>query len=138
MMAFAIQKGAYSYDLLSEAEECVLAVPGERLAQETLFCGINSGRSVDKVKECKLSLIDSEKVKVPGLHAAIANIEMRIVNKISTGDHLTAIGQVLRFAVNKKNEERCLVSVGPHTEGYQVVAQHGIHRIGIVQGPSGG
>lgn len=132
MMAFSIQTGAYSYGLLEHAEECVLAVPGERLAEETLFCGLNSARDIDKVRECAIPLTESQLVKVPAISTAIANIELRLVQKIRTGDHQTAIGEVLRFAVNQQNSERCLLSIGPNVTGYRVLAQHGIHRVAVV------
>jgi len=133
MMAFAIQKGAYSYKLLAEADECVLAVPGERLAAETLFCGVTSGRNVNKVQECKFKLVESQKICVPGIDDVIANIEARIVKKVQTGDHLTAICEVLRFGVDKENHEQCLLSIGPQTIGYRVIEHQGIHRIGIIE-----
>jgi len=132
MMAFSIQRGAYSYDLLLGASRCVLAIPGEQLAGETMFCGINSGKQVDKVKECSFHLSASEKVDVPGIGQAIGNIEMVLVNKVVTGDHLTAIGHVLRFAVSDQSAEKCLLSIGPNIDGYRVLAHHGIHRIAVV------
>lgn len=135
MMAFAIQKGSYSHELLQEATECVLAVPGERLAQETLLCGIRSGRDLDKVQECNFPLIRSERIGVPGIGTAIANIELRISDKVHIGDHLTAFGEVLNFSVNKRCMEKCLLSVGPDTRGYRVLAKQGIHRIAVVDGP---
>jgi len=137
MMAFAIQRGAYSYKLLQEADQCVLAVPGERLAEETLLCGVTSGLDINKVQECQFKLVESKNVSVPGIEAAIANIEVRIVRKVPTGDHLTAICEVVRFAVNKENHERCLLSIGPLTEGFRVLARQGIHRIGIVESHHG-
>jgi flavin reductase (DIM6/NTAB) family NADH-FMN oxidoreductase RutF len=138
MMAFAVQRGTLSYDLLTEVDECVLSVPGERMAEEALFCGLQSGRDVDKVKECGFELQQGDKVKVPGISAAIANIEIRLVTKIPTGDHVTAFGEVLRFGVNEENHERCLLSVGPDTGGYRVLAQHGIHRLAVVDSGLGG
>jgi flavin reductase (DIM6/NTAB) family NADH-FMN oxidoreductase RutF len=137
MMAFAIQQGAHSYKLLENASECVLAVPGEMMATQALFCGTKSGSEFDKVTACGFRLHRSEKAQVPGLASAIANIEMRIVSKIETGDHMTALGEVLRFGVNESNTERCLLSVGPDTDGYLVLAQEGIHRIGVVARPEG-
>src|SRR5437867_6824395 len=99
MMAVAIQKGSESYSLITTAEEWVLSVPGPSLLRETLFCGVTSMREVDKVKELKLELQPSAEVKIPGLLKAIANIELRRVQCVQTGDHILAIGRVLRFAV---------------------------------------
>jgi flavin reductase (DIM6/NTAB) family NADH-FMN oxidoreductase RutF len=128
MMAFAIQQKALSFELLNEARECVLAVPGEKL----VFCGLRSGREVDKVSECKFPLADSETVQIPGIGSAIGNIEIRLVGKVRSGDHVTAFGEVLKFGINRENRERALLSVGPEHRGYRLLARHGIHRIAVV------
>ena len=132
MMAFAIWQGAYTYSLVERATECVLSVPGRALAEATLFCGLKSGERIDKASECGVTFIPSELVGVPGIAQSIANIELRIVNKVRTGDHMTVVGEVLKFGVDKAKQQTCLVSVGPDHEGYTVLASHGIHRIGVV------
>jgi len=132
MMAFSIQEGAYSYALLEKAKECVLAIPGESMAQGVLLCGTKSGASCDKIAECGFTLSQSENTDVPGIAEAIANIEISIVAKHRTGNHLTAFGEVLRYGVNSANKQRCLLSVGPDTSGYRVLAHDGIHRIAVV------
>ncbi|MFM9883839.1 MAG: flavin reductase family protein [Burkholderiales bacterium] len=109
----------------------MLAVPGERLAEVALFCGIQSGKTLDKVKACGLATIESKQVSVPGIQESIANIEMQIVHKIRSGDHMVVIGKVLKFGVDRAKNERCLLSVGPRYDGYEILARHGIHRIGV-------
>lgn len=132
MMMLAVQRHALSYELFQKADQCVLAVPGENLAEQTLLCGTLSGREIDKVRECGFSLLPSRTVCVPGLVEAIANLEVIIKHRVETGDHLTLMGRVARFAVNKTNRQRNLVSVGPHHDGYRVLASKGIHRIAVV------
>jgi len=133
MMAVAIQKGSASYDLVAEAKEWVLSVPGPSLIRETLFCGVTSMREVDKVEKLNLELCQSRRVAVPGIRQAIANIELQRVQCIETGDHIAAIGKVLRFAVNTGLQEPPLLSIGPNLAGYKLLAQQGIHRIGVVK-----
>jgi len=131
MMAFAVWQGAYTFALLEQAAECVLAVPGEKLAEAALFCGTHSGKDIDKVSASGLSLVESECVAIPGIRECIANIEMRITDQVRTGDHVTVMGEVLRFGVDIRNRERCLLSVGPEHSAYEVLARQGIHRIGV-------
>jgi flavin reductase (DIM6/NTAB) family NADH-FMN oxidoreductase RutF len=132
MMAIAVHNINRSWELIREADEYVLSVPSESLANETLQCGIVSLRDQDKVKTLKLDLSPSEKVRVPGLKRAIANIELKKFASIEAGDHSLVVGRVLRFAVNTRCRERPLISVGPDTRGYTVLAQEGIHRIAVV------
>lgn len=132
MIAFAIQKSNYSYNLIDNLDNCVLAVPGENLAEQTLYCGEMSGRFVDKVKECGLTLVKSLHVDTPGLREAKANIELNIVKRVITGDHVTIFSEVKSFSVNKMNKERNLLSVGADHQGFKVLAKKGIHRIAVV------
>ena len=133
MMAFAVQQGSYSYELLEESEECVLAVPGEKLAQQVLECGLKSGRDMDKMRAYGFSPLPSQTISVPGIAECIANLEGKILTITKSGDHRTAFVEIRRFSVNRRNEERCLLSVGPSHKGYTVLAKHGIHRIGVVE-----
>jgi flavin reductase (DIM6/NTAB) family NADH-FMN oxidoreductase RutF len=137
MMAVAIQKGSVSYDLIGEAKEWVLAVPGTSLVQETLFCGTTSMREVDKVHELGLELCKSAHVSVPGIRKAIANVELRRVQCVESGDHIVAIGQVLRFSVKRGTREPPLLSIGPNQRGYELLAKHGIHRIAVARTEDG-
>ena len=133
MLSFAIQKGSYSYELVQNARECVLAVPGEALARETLECGLKSGRDIDKMRDMNFSPLASQTISVPGILECIANLECEIRSVISTGDHLTTIVEIRRFTVDRSNVQRNLLSVGPSHEGYEVLAKQGIHRIGAVE-----
>jgi len=132
MIAFAIHDVNWSYDLFRSARECVLAVPGESLAEETLQCGLKSGRHVDKVDALGLRLCDSHEIRVPGLADCVANVETEIAQTVSTGDHLTVVARVRRYGVNRARAERTLLSVGPSHDGYELLASRGVHRIGVV------
>jgi flavin reductase (DIM6/NTAB) family NADH-FMN oxidoreductase RutF len=132
MMAFSIHHRAYTYGLLEKSDSCVLAVPGESLAEQAMYCGINTAADGEKFKACGFTSVSSKHIDVPGISQALANVELSIIDKSRTGDHLTAMGRVLRFSVNRKNTERCLLSVGPRTSGYQVLRRHGVHRIAVV------
>jgi flavin reductase (DIM6/NTAB) family NADH-FMN oxidoreductase RutF len=131
MFAFSIQNCNHSYDLIKNTNECVIAIPGERLVEHTMYCGIQSGTRVDKFKECGLSFLKSSIISTPGLLEAKANIELKIVEKVLTGDHITVIGEVMNFNVDQHNSERNLVSVGAEHEGFELLLQKGIHRLAV-------
>jgi flavin reductase (DIM6/NTAB) family NADH-FMN oxidoreductase RutF len=133
MIACSIYRDATTYGLAADADTYVLAVPGESLASVALACGTMAGRNVDKVSELGMRLMPSLTIPTPGLLSAIANVELRTVSRVVTGDHLTVIGQVLRFRVNANCDEKPLVSFGPREAGFLLLARGGIHRIGIVK-----
>jgi flavin reductase (DIM6/NTAB) family NADH-FMN oxidoreductase RutF len=132
MLAVAINDRSATYELMQTVEEYVLSVPGPTLLDASMFCGLESMREVDKVKELSLELVDSEIVAVPGLLRAVANVELRKAGVLKTGDHLIMVGEVCRFAVNTTINELPLLSIGPYTDGYTLLRKKGIHRLGVV------
>jgi flavin reductase (DIM6/NTAB) family NADH-FMN oxidoreductase RutF len=131
MMAVAIHNRSATYHLIQRCDSFVLSVPGESLVDAAMFCGIESMKSVDKVKALGLHLIGSQTIDVPGLGDAIANAEMTKVSAQETGDHLLVVGRVSRFAVDTRRKDLPLLSIGPCTDGYKLLRQKGVHRLGV-------
>ena len=132
MMAVAVHKSASSYSLIQTAPEFVLAVPGESLVDAAMFCGTTSMRDVDKISHLGLKLIDSQRVNVPGLADAIANVEVRRESVILCGDHVLVTCRVMAYRVNSSCEDRPLVSCGPDERGFVVLRRNGIHRLAVI------
>ena len=78
----AVRPARYTFKLLDETEEFVIAVPTPELEEAVAFCGKKSGKDVDKFKETGLTPIPSIHVKPPSIKECIINIECRIYNKI--------------------------------------------------------
>lgn len=123
VMAIAVQKPYLSNELFRSCDDFVLAIPGEEIADQTLQCGIVSGRDRDKVESFGFRLKKSKRVKTPSLEGVIANIECKKIGEIDVGDHTLFLGEVKGFYVDKDNEQRCLLSVGPDHKGYKVLAR---------------
>jgi flavin reductase (DIM6/NTAB) family NADH-FMN oxidoreductase RutF len=132
MMAVAIHNINESFALAQNATEFALAIPGESLAEFSMACGVLSMRDQDKVKQFGVELAPSKHIRVPGLLRSIANVELRRHQVLSTGDHLILTGEVLRFAVNKDNREKPLLSIGPNAGGFKLIAKRGVHRLATI------
>lgn len=132
LYAIAIHKKNYSSALFKEAEEFVMAIPGEGMVDEVMFCGTHSGKHLNKSQECKIEWSEPNKIKTPGISTAIVNIEIQVKEKSVAGDHQIIIGEIKAMLQNKKNKERVLLAIGPESKGYEVLAQHGIHIVGAI------
>jgi flavin reductase (DIM6/NTAB) family NADH-FMN oxidoreductase RutF len=128
----AIHKNNYSSILFQEAKEYVLAIPGEKMIDTVMYCGTHSGKHVNKSNECKIEWSPCHKIKTPGIDTAIANIEFLTKNMFISGDHYLIIGEAITILRNRNNNERLLLSVGPKKEGFEILAQNGIHTIGVI------
>jgi flavin reductase (DIM6/NTAB) family NADH-FMN oxidoreductase RutF len=138
MIAFAVHRRSYTSLLLENARDIVLAIPGERLAAAAMHCGTTSGRTTDKAKHLGLTWLASTHIATPGIAECIANVELELVQQVITGDHVSVFGNVRTYRVDTSKNERCLLSIGPQHEGYELLERRGMHRLGAVRAAGNG
>lgn len=95
VIGIGIRKSRFSYEMIKETGEFVVNLPSEGLAWATDFCGINSGRHVDKFGELELTAIPGEKVKAPLIGECPVNIECKVKQVLELGSHDLFIGEVV-------------------------------------------
>ena len=62
MVYISVRPERYSYHMIEESGEFVINLTTEQLAHATDYCGVRSGRDVDKWKECHLTAKKAEKL----------------------------------------------------------------------------
>lgn len=120
--------------MLNSQTQCVLAVPGPDLAEYSMFCGTNSGRSLDKSRFQSIKFIKGTRVGFVWLESAIANLEVEITARIDNGDHDVFLTKVLGYHVSTFERGPNLLSIGRRHRGFELLARSGVHRIGIPKG----
>jgi flavin reductase (DIM6/NTAB) family NADH-FMN oxidoreductase RutF len=95
MVYISVRPERYSYPMLVKSGEFVINLTTSRLAQVTDYCGVRSGRDVDKWKETGLHAGKS----VSLLHAPIieespVNIECRVTEIKELGSHHMFLAEV--------------------------------------------
>lgn len=77
-----VRKSRYTYDFIENSDNFTVSIPINKEMKESLmFCGRNSGRDVDKFKECNLTLKESKEVDTPIISECELHYECRIVGK---------------------------------------------------------
>lgn len=94
MVYISVRPERYSYDLIKSSGEFVINLSTKKLARAVDYCGVRSGRDVDKFKELHLTPIYGEKVHVPYIAECPVNIECRIVKIEELGSHHMFIATV--------------------------------------------
>ena len=65
MVYISVRPSRYSYEMLKKTGEFVINLTTEELAFATDYCGVRSGRDVDKFKEAHLTKEPAQFVKAP-------------------------------------------------------------------------
>ena len=95
MITIAIRPERLSYDYIKETGEFVVNLPSKDLVRSVDFCGVKSGRTVDKVKELSFELCESKNVSVPYLDNCPISLECRVKDIIPLGSHDLFLAEVL-------------------------------------------
>lgn len=91
----------HSHDMIMNAKEFVVNVPGKNLLKEVHGCGRVSGRDTQKFDLFGLTEEVSEQIESPGIKECYGIIECKLTDHFTTGDHTFFVGEV----VNAKAEE---------------------------------
>lgn len=102
MLSISVRPERYSYDIIKETGEFVVNLTTKDLVFATDFCGVRSGRDVDKFKEMHLTPSESQVVKAPGIAESPVNIECKVMEIKELGSHHMFIAEVVGVTVDDK------------------------------------
>ena len=102
MVYISVRPSRYSYEMLKKTGEFVINLTTEELAFATDYCGVRSGRDVDKFKEAHLTKEPAQFVKAPMIKESPVSIECRVTEVKVLGSHHMFLAEVL--AVHAQQE----------------------------------
>lgn len=102
MVGISVRPSRYSHHMIVETGGFVINLTTEELAYATDYCGVRSGREVDKWKEAKLTPVKSEVVKAPCIAESPVNIECRVVRTEQLGSHDMFLAEVVAVHVDDR------------------------------------
>lgn len=88
MLSISVRPERYSCHMIEQTGEFVVNLTTEKLAFATDYCGVKSGRDVDKWKEMHLTREKADIVGAPLIRESPVNIECRVVDSYNLGSHL--------------------------------------------------
>lgn len=102
MLSISVRPERYSYNIIKETKEFVVNLVTSDLAYATDYCGVKSGRDVDKFKEMNLHKSISKVVKAPGIEESPVNIECCVKEIKELGSHHMFIAEVVSVNIEDK------------------------------------
>jgi flavin reductase (DIM6/NTAB) family NADH-FMN oxidoreductase RutF len=99
MVSISVRPSRYSYDMLLQTGEFVINLTNESLVCACDYCGVTSGRDIDKFKKLGLTPLPMQHVKAPGIAESPVNIECRVTEHKDLGSHTLFLAEVLGVTV---------------------------------------
>ncbi len=101
MVSISVRKERYSYDILKDTGEFVINLVTKDLAYAADYCGVRSGRDVDKFRDMKLTPLRSTCIQAPGIEESPVNLECRVSQVVELGSHDMFLSKVVAVTVDK-------------------------------------
>ena len=96
MLSISVRPERFSYDMIKKTGEFVVNLTTEQLVFATDYCGVTSGRDVDKFQACGLTKKKAVFVKAPLIDESPVNIECRVVETKELGSHTMFLAEILK------------------------------------------
>lgn len=102
MVSISVRKERHSHAILKETGEFVINLVTKDLVRAADYCGVRSGRDVDKFSEMHLTELPSQKVEAPGIAESPVNIECRVTEVKSLGSHDLFLAEVVNVTIEDR------------------------------------
>ena len=100
MLSISVRPERYLYEMIKSTKEFVVNLTTKDLVRACDYCGVTSGRDVDKFEKMKLTPIKLPNVSVPGIKESPVNIECRVKKIEELGSHTMFIADVVGVTVD--------------------------------------
>jgi len=100
MAYISVRPERHSYNIIKTSGEFVINLTTEELAKACDYCGVKSGKDVDKFKEMNLTAAPASQVKCPIIYESPMNIECKVKQIVPLGSHDMFIADVVAVNVS--------------------------------------
>lgn len=101
MVSISVRPERYSHHLIQESGEFVINLPTESLTRAVDWCGVKSGRDVDKFAAMHLSALPAAQVGTVLLEQSPVNLECKVTQSIPLGSHDLFLAEVVAVDVDE-------------------------------------
>jgi len=102
MVYISVRPERYSYEIIKKSKEFVINLTNEQLAYATDWCGVKSGKNIDKFKMMHLTKQKANFVSCPMIEEAPVSIECKVKEIKKLGSHDMFIAEVLAVNADEK------------------------------------
>jgi flavin reductase (DIM6/NTAB) family NADH-FMN oxidoreductase RutF len=101
MTYISVRKSRHSHKLIAETKEFVINLTTEALTWSADYCGIKSGREIDKFEKMNLTPIPAEIVSCPMIAESPINLECKVVEMHEYPSHDMFVAEIVKIHVDE-------------------------------------
>lgn len=101
MLSISLRPERYSYDLIRASGEFTVNIPSVDQIHATDYCGVVSGRDVDKFEETGLTAAPATAIKTPIVKECPVSLECKTTKTMNLGTHTLFIAEIKAVQVTE-------------------------------------
>ena len=98
----SVRPTRHSYNIIKESGEIVINLTPAVLVKEADYCGIYTGKKVDKFAKCKLTKEQATVVSCPMIAECPVSIECKVTDIVPLGSHDMFMADIVAVNVNEE------------------------------------
>ncbi len=102
MTYISVRPERHSYEIIRASREFVINLTTEKLVRATDYCGVRSGRDVNKWSDCRLTPERADTVRCPMIQESPVNIECHVTQILEPGSHHIFLADVTAVHVDDR------------------------------------
>ncbi len=102
MLSISVRPERHSHGMIERTGEFVVNLTTKALTAACDYCGVKSGRDVDKFRETGLTAVPAAKVQAPLIGESPVNLECKVTQILRLGSHDMFLAEVVGVQVNKE------------------------------------
>lgn len=101
MISIGVGKNQHSRILIEKYREFVVNIPKAEMLRDVEYCGLVSGRNMDKCAKTSFTLVPSSKVIPSMIEECPVNLECKVKRRILLGSNIMFLAEVVFLHVDK-------------------------------------
>ena len=101
MVYISIRPSRFSYPLIKDSGEFVLNLPSASLTKAVDFCGVRSGKDMDKLSLMGLTASPCQMIRAPLIEECPVNLECKVTQVLPLGSHDLFLAEILSVHVEE-------------------------------------
>ncbi|MDE6665495.1 MAG: flavin reductase family protein [Ruminococcus sp.] len=124
MTYISVRPERFSHDIIMDSGEFVINLTTSAMVRQTDFCGVKSGRDINKLEKCGFHIVPSQKISVPVIEECPVSLECRVTETKLLGSHTMFLAEIVGVDVDEKyidskgklNLQQCGLAAYAHGE----------------------
>ena len=102
MVGIGVRPERYSRGLIESSGVFTVNMPSVSMADKVDYCGVASGRDVDKFAHCGFTALPGSKVSAPVIAECPISLECKVRHTLSLGSHILYVGEVVAVQISSE------------------------------------